>query len=116
MKKIKNIEFDQDIREAIDTDPEYAAEYFKELMKRPLPVQLTMLRKFLGMTQEALAKVLHMKQTHISRLEKVDSDHLLSLYKKAAEKLGAHLAIVPDDMILLPKNYLRKLIGDQAYP
>ncbi len=114
MNKKKEIEFDKDVRNAIESDPEYAAEYFEELMTRPLPVQLTLLRKFLGMTQEVLAKALHMKQTHISRLEKVDSDHLLSLYKRAAEKLGAHLVIVPDDMTLVPKQYLQKLIAAHA--
>ncbi len=115
MKRKKGIEFDRDVRDAINSDPEYAAEYFAELIKRPLPVQLLLLRKFLGMTQEELAKTLNMKQTHISRLEKIDSDHLLSLYKKAAKKLGAHLAIVPDDMTLIPKNQLQKLIEAQAH-
>lgn len=114
MSKKREIEFDKDVRDAIKSDPEYAAEYFEELMTRPLPVQLAILRKFLGMTQEALARALHMKQTHISRLEKIDSDHLLSLYQRAAEKLGAHLAIVPDDMALIPKNHLRRIIETHA--
>lgn len=106
-KKLKT-EFDQDVRKAIKSDPEYAAEYFEELMQRPLPVQLALLRKFLGVTQEKLAKALYLKQTHVSRLEKADSDHLLSFYKRAAEKMGAHLAIVPDSMALIPKDYLQK--------
>lgn len=114
MNKKKTIEFDKDVRRAIESDPEYAAQYFEELISRPLPVQLTLLRKFLGMTQDDLAKALRMKQTHISRLEKIDSDHLLSLYKKAAEKLGAHLAIVPDDMMLIPKRYFQKLVAEHA--
>ena len=101
--------FNADVRKAIETDPEYAAEYFAELMKRPLPVQLALLRRYLGLTQEELAASVGMKQTHISRLEKADSDHLFSLYKKAAEKLGAHLAIVPESMALVPKKYLKKI-------
>ena len=51
----KEPKFDKDVRKAIESDPEYAAEYFDEMMKRPLPVQLALLRKFLGMTQEELA-------------------------------------------------------------
>jgi DNA-binding XRE family transcriptional regulator len=114
MNKKKRIEFDKDVWGAIASDPEYATEYFEELITRPLPLQVALLRRFLGMTQEGLAKSLHMKQTHISRLEKIDSDHLLSLYKKAAERLGAHLAIVPNNMVLIPKNYLRKIVGKNA--
>ena len=100
----KELGFDRDIRKSIESDPEYAAEYFEELMTRPLPVQVALLRQFMGMTQEQLAKTLGLKQTHISRLEKADSDHLLSLYKRAAEKMGAHLVLVPDNMTIIPKQ------------
>ena len=109
MNKKRGNGFDKDVRKAIESDPEYAVAYFEELMTRPLPVQLALLRKFLGMSQEELAKALRLKQTHVSRLEKADSDHLLSLYKRAAEKLGAHLAIVPENMALVPKRFARKL-------
>jgi DNA-binding XRE family transcriptional regulator len=107
----KEPEFNKDIRKAIESDPEYAAEYFEELMTRPLPVQVTLLRRFLGMTQEELARAVGLKQTHISRLEKVDSDHLLSLYKRAGEKMGAHLALVPADMVIIPKSQLERLMA-----
>lgn len=110
----KSAGFDSDVRKAIESDPEYAAEYFEELMARPLPVQVALLRQFLGMTQEQLAKALGLKQTHISRLEKVDSDHLLSLYKRAAEKMGAHLALVPDEMVIIPKSQFRRIAA--AHP
>ena len=111
MSKRQEPEFNTDVRKAIETDPEYASEYFEEMMNRPLPVQLALLRKFLGLTQEELAKAVGLKQTHISRLEKVDSDHLLSLYRKAAEKLGAHMALVPENMVLVPKSQFKKLIA-----
>ena len=52
----KEPEFNRDVRKAIESDPEYAAEYFEELMTRPLPVQVMLLRQFLGMTQEELAR------------------------------------------------------------
>ncbi|HVC09712.1 MAG TPA: helix-turn-helix domain-containing protein [Elusimicrobiota bacterium] len=106
--------FDQDVRKAIESDPEYAAEYFEELMTRPLPVQVALLRQFLGMTQEQLAKELGLKQTHVSRLEKVDSDHLLSLYKRAGEKMGAHLALVPDAMVIIPKSQFKRFAATHA--
>ncbi|MBI5243704.1 MAG: helix-turn-helix domain-containing protein [Elusimicrobia bacterium] len=83
-------------------------------MTRPLPVQVALLRRFLGKTQEELARALGLKQTHISRLEKGDSDHLLSLYKRAAGKMGAHLALIPDDMAIIPRSRLRRFAG--AHP
>ncbi len=107
-------EFNRDVRKAIESDPEYAAEYFEELMARPLPVQVTLLRQFLGMTQEELGRALGLKQTHVSRLEKEDSDHLLSLYKRAAEKMGAHLALVPDNMVIIPKSQFNRLAAAHA--
>jgi len=111
MKKKQESEFDRDVRKAIESDPEYAAEYFEELMSRPLPVQVALLRKFLGLTQEDLAKAIGMKQTHVSRLERIDSDHLLSLYQRVAGKLGAHLAIVPEAMALVPKTQMKRFVG-----
>ncbi len=39
----------------------------------------------------------------------MDSDHLLSLYKRAAEKMGAHLALVPDNMVIIPKSQFKRL-------
>jgi len=110
----KRPEFDRDVRKAIESDPEYAAEYFEELMTRPLPVQVALLRRCLGMTQDQLAKALGLKQTHVSRLEKADSDHLLSLYKRAAEKMGARLALVPDDMVVIPKSRFKRLASARA--
>lgn len=94
--KIETDVFDIDVARKIYTNPGYAAAYFEALMSHPLPIQLALLRRFLGVTQNQLAMRLKLKQTHISRLEKVDSDHLLSLYQRAAEMLGARLAIVPD--------------------
>lgn len=114
MKKKASGEFDKDVRKAIESDPEYAAEYFEELMTRPLPVQLALLRKFLGLTQEELAEAIGLRQTHVSRLEKVGSDHLLSLYQRVASKLGAHLAIVPSSMAIVPKSQSRKLAAAHA--
>lgn len=96
--------FDKDVRRAIESDPEFAAEYFAELQRRPVPVQLALLRTFLGWTQERLAQAMGMKQTHVSRLERADSDHLLSLYKRAADRLGAHIAIVPAQMEIVPRR------------
>lgn len=85
----------EDVRRAISTDPAYAEEYFTELSRRPLPVQLALLRRLKGLTQAELADEMGLKQTHVSRLERADSDHLLSAYLRAARALGTRLAFVP---------------------
>ena len=95
MKKTKDEGPTEDVRREIADNPPYAAEYFRELALRPLPVQLTLLRRLKGMTQAELADEMGLKQTHVSRLEKPDSDHLLSAYLRAAQALGARLALVP---------------------
>ena len=95
MKKDAQSGLSDDVRRAIEKDPAYAAEYFDELSRRPLPVQLALLRRLKGLTQAELAGEMGLKQTHVSRLEKPDSDHLLSAYLRAAQALGARLALVP---------------------
>ena len=95
MRRVIGTALTEDVRCAIAKDPAYAAEYFKELSRRPLPVQLALLRRLKGLTQAELADEMGLKQTHVSRLEKPDSDHLLSAYLRAAKALGARLALVP---------------------
>jgi hypothetical protein len=38
----------------------------------------------------------------------------LSLYKRAGEKMGAHLALVPDDMVVIPKRQFKRLAAAAA--
>ena len=95
MKKAAQTGLTGDVRRAIAKDPAYAEEYFAELSRRPLPVQLALLRRLKGLTQAELADEMGLKQTHVSRLEKTGSDHLLSAYLRAAQALGARLAFVP---------------------
>ncbi len=96
MKKSAQSGLDRDVKRAIAKDPAFAQEYFAELARRPLPVQLALLRRMKGLSQAQLAEELGLKQTHVSRLEKPDSDHLLSAYLRAAQALGTRLAFVPD--------------------
>ncbi|HXS99790.1 MAG TPA: helix-turn-helix domain-containing protein [Elusimicrobiota bacterium] len=95
MKKNRAMGLTEDVRREISGDPAYAAEYFRELSRRPLPAQLALLRRLKGLTQAELAGEMGLKQTHVSRLEKPNSDHLLSAYLRAAQALGARLALVP---------------------
>ncbi|MBI3564959.1 MAG: helix-turn-helix transcriptional regulator [Elusimicrobia bacterium] len=108
MKKRAETGLDADVMIALRDDPEYAAEYFEELSRRPLPVQVALLRRLLGMSQHELAVAMGMRQTHVSRLEKAGSDHLLSLYERAAVKLGARVALIPERMALAARRPARR--------
>lgn len=96
MKKNTISPLDRDIVKRLKVDPEYAQSYFEEMAKVPLPLQLALLRRLNGFTQENMASRLHVKQAYISKLEKPGSDHLFSNYEKAARMLHGHLAIIPD--------------------
>jgi transcriptional regulator with XRE-family HTH domain len=96
MKKNATSPFDRDIGKRLKEDPEYAAAYLEELAKAPLPLQLAILRRLRGMTQEKMAAKLHVNQAYISKLEKPGSDHLLSNYERAVRMLHGHLAIIPN--------------------
>jgi DNA-binding XRE family transcriptional regulator len=96
MKKGFFSPFDRDVVQRLKEDPVYAEAYFEELAKAPLPLQLSILRRLNGVTQEKMAAKLHVKQAYISKLEKPGSDHLFSNYERAARMLHGRLAIIPD--------------------
>lgn len=96
MKRNAVSPFDRDVVKRLREDPNYAESYFEEMAKAPLPLQLALLRRLKGVTQEKMAAKLHVKQAYISKLEKPGTDHLFSNYEKAARMLNGHLAIIPE--------------------
>ncbi|OGR86926.1 MAG: hypothetical protein A3A86_06570 [Elusimicrobia bacterium RIFCSPLOWO2_01_FULL_60_11] len=102
MKKNVIAPFDRDVVKHLKRDPEYAAAYLEELAKAPLPLQLAILRRIRGFTQEKMAAGLHVKQAYISKLEKLGSNHLVRNYEKAARMLHGRIAIIPEGMKLVP--------------
>jgi DNA-binding XRE family transcriptional regulator len=97
MNKTTASPFDQDVVKRLKSDPEYAASYFEEFAKVPVPLQLALLRRLRGVTQQSMASKLHVRQGYISRLEKTKSNHLLSNYEKIARALHSKIIIVPED-------------------
>lgn len=102
MRKNAASPFDRDVEKRLKADPEYAEAYFAELAQAPLPLQLAIMRRLRGLTQEKMAAKLHVKQAYISKLEKMGSDHLVSNYERAARMLHGHLAIIPDGSRVVP--------------
>ena len=104
MKKKNPSPFEGDTRKRLQEDPEFAEAFFEELMERPLPVQLGILRRLVGISQAQLASRFKVTQAYLSKLEKEGSDHLISAYAKLAKLLHGRLAIIPEGArIVLPK-------------
>lgn len=102
MKRKNDSPFDKDVQNKLKNDPKYAQAYFEAIADEPLPVQIALLRRAYGISQEAIAAKLHLKQAHISRLEKKDSDHLISTYEKMAKLLHSKIMIVPENAKFVP--------------
>jgi len=100
--KTQDSPLDRHIRESIKKDPEYAEAFFEGLSDEPLHVQITLLRRVYGISQEEVASQLHVKQSQISRLEKKNSDHLLSTYQKLAKIFHSKILVVPDNYKVVP--------------
>ena len=98
----KDSPFDRDVQNKLKHDAKYAQAYFEAIAVEPLPIQIALLRRAYGISQEEIATKLHIKQAHISRLEKKDSDHLISTYEKIAKLLHSRIMIVPENAKVVP--------------
>jgi len=77
-------------------DPEFARAFFEAYLQESVPLQTMLLRTLGGISQAQLAQKLGVNQTHLSRLEKDGSDHVISVYEKLGKLLHAKLALIPD--------------------
>jgi len=102
MKHKNSSPFDKDVQNKIKQDTKYAEAYFEAIADESLPIQIALLRRAYGISQEKIAAKLRLKQAHISRLEKKDSDHLISTYEKMAKVLHSRIMIVPENARVIP--------------
>ena len=94
--------------EKVRGDPKFAKTFFEAYLKESLPIQVTLLRTLTRIPQIKLAKHLGVKQTHLSRLEKDGTDHVISIYKKMGKALHAKLALIPDDAEIVLRKFAHK--------
>lgn len=79
---------EQYIKERKARDKEFAKNFESGYKKFKLSVELSMLRKKAGITQEQIAKKMHTKKSAISRMENKAEDVKLSTLYKYAAALG----------------------------
>ena len=114
-KEAKTPHFTEATWDILRKNPAFAAEFFDAYLKESIPIQVALLRGLAGMSQMELSKKLGVKQTHHSRLEKHNSDHLISAYEKVAKQLNAKLALIPNEArIVFNRNW--KLIKIKGKP
>jgi len=85
----------KDTLKMIQNDPESAEAYFEELRASSIPVQLAILRRLSGIPQSKIASKLHINQAFVSKIEKPNSDHLISLISRVARALNGQLVVLP---------------------
>jgi len=96
MKKNKISPFEGDTWARLAKDVKFAEAFLAELSERPLPVQLGLLRKMAGYTQNQLATHAKLPQSFVSKLEKLGSDHRLSVYERIARLIHGRIVIIPE--------------------
>ncbi len=75
-------------------DKELAKDYYKELEKARIAVEITHFREKLGITQKELAKKINTTQSVIARLENPEyKKYSLSTLRKVAEALNLELSV-----------------------
>jgi len=83
----------EDFKKKALSNPEVKSEYDSLIPAYELRKQLIRLRKQAGLTQEAMAKILHTKKSNISRLENVNSkiSPKISTIESYAKAVGYNL-------------------------
>ncbi|MHB1679964.1 MAG: helix-turn-helix domain-containing protein [bacterium] len=75
-------------------DKELAKDYYKELEKARIAIEITHFREKLGITQKELAKIINTTQSVIARLENPEyKKYSLSTLRKVAEALKLELNV-----------------------
>ena len=88
MNRKNSSPFDRDLKQKLEKNPEFAEAYFEELSEETIPVQLALLRRLSGLSQESIAAKLHVRQSYVSRLEKKGSDHPIKHLSKTGRAYG----------------------------
>jgi DNA-binding XRE family transcriptional regulator len=91
-KNIKATDFETDLQEELK-DPKFRKLYDMYGRQLHLAYTILRLRKKLGLTQQAFAKKLGMKQSNVARIESGSENPTLATLNKIAEKFDKKLEI-----------------------
>ena len=95
-RKEKKSGFDRYVDDVFRKDPGLQLAYLSELAKEPIGTQLAVLRHRLGLTQEEVARRMHLSQSNVARLEKKDENPTAKMIARAAKALGCRVLLIPE--------------------
>lgn len=95
-QKEKKGGFDRYVDKVFNEDPKLKLAYLAELAKEPINTQLAVLRHRLGLTQEEVAKRMHLRQSNVARLERKDENPTVKMIGRAAKALGCRILLIPE--------------------
>ncbi len=91
--------FDQHVKEVLRKDKKFARAYWKEFAKEPIWTQIAILRRKHNLSQQALAKRLHVPQPQVARLERRGYYPSVSTLERLAKVFHCHLTFLPDEAL-----------------
>lgn len=95
---VKKTNFDLYLEEQLK-DPSFASRFERAGEAWDVALQIAVLRQRAGLSQKELAKILKTSQQQISRLESPGYEgHSLSMLRRVAEALHAHIRVVFEPM------------------
>jgi DNA-binding XRE family transcriptional regulator len=95
-RKTKRSGFDRYVDEVFREDGDIRLTYLSELAREPIGTQLAVLRHRLGLTQEEVARRMHVSQSNVARLERKDENPTAKMIARAAKALGCRVLLVPE--------------------
>ena len=88
--------FDRYVDKVFAEDPGLRLSYLAELAREPVSTQLAVLRHRLGLTQEEVARRMHLSQSNVARLERKDENPTARMIARAAKALGCRVLLIPE--------------------
>ena len=95
-QKEKRGGFDRYVDETFREDRGLRLAFWAELAREPIGTQLSVLRHRLGLTQEEVARRMHVSQSNVARLERKDENPTAKMIARAAKALGCRVLLVPE--------------------
>lgn len=96
VKKENRGGFDRYVDQIFKEDPQLKMAYLAELAQEPITTQIAVLRHRLGLTQQQVAKRMHLKQSNVARLERKGENPTAKMIGRAAKAMGCRVLLVPE--------------------
>lgn len=95
-KKERRGGLDRYVDRVFKKDPRLKLAYLAELANEPISTQIAVLRHRLGLTQEEVARRMHLKQSNVARLERKGENPTAKMIRRVAKALGCRVLLVPE--------------------